>query len=281
MSGPLWIRRAEVQAQTTDGQAFVWSDLRITFSVKMKRGGRSEPGQVVIYNLSPDSRAFLDRDDIKVTLRAGYDADRENSALPIVIRGDLIRVKHERQRVNWVTTLQVGDGERIRRSTRVNLSSEEQTRLELLQQVLGDTLALRENTAAQDPGWQERYVGALDGSLDLVVTEILPFGWSWMIQDGEAVLVPPSGVLDGSALVLTAGSGLIGYPKAKRRESGRSTRLLGVEAQSQLFAPLRPGRVVDLRSQEFTGVYTVAEVDHKGDTHGGEWVSDLLLQERA
>jgi len=276
----LFLRRAELQVEIGTGEARVWSDLRIAFKITLKRGGRPEPGEARVYNLSADSRAWLDRDDAKVTLRAGYDADRSGGAIPIVIKGDIIRVEHDRQRVDWVSTMQVADGERVRRSTRVSLTSEEQTRLEVLQQIVGGTLGLRENAAATDESWQERYVGALDGSLDLVITEILPSGWSWMIEDGDAVLVPPNGVLDDRALVASPDTGLIGYPKPRKRQTGRRTTIQGLEARVQLYAPLRPGRVVDLRSERYTGIYTVAEVTHQGDTHGGDWVSDLLLRER-
>ena len=270
-----------VQAAAGDGEARVWTELRTEFSVGHKRGGRPNPSTITITNLSPDSRAFLSRPDIAITLRAGYNDDRNAGVLPVVIRGDQLRADHERKGVDWRTELQVADGERVRRSVRVSLSSTGQTRLDLLRQCVGSNIVLQDSPAFSDPVWQEQYVGALAGSLDRVVSEVLPSSYSWMIQDGEVVVIPPGGELDPRLLIASAETGLIGIPRPKVRTSGRSRRVLGVEAKLLLYAPLRPGRLVELQSDAYSGVYTVAEVTHEGDSHGQSWFSDVLLQERA
>lgn len=310
---PRFGRDLQLQVGTLDGEARQWRGLRVRFSVTHTRSSKPSRAKVIVYNLSADSRAFVERDFSLCWVRAGYRSETaSDSPLPQVVFGDIDLVVHERKGADWVTTLHLGDGSRaysqrivrtvrMRRVDALSLLQEdmqeragvagdliaeslERTRqrgLEMIERVTQDFPAggdLAESTL--DAVWEEEVEAVFDGPVGDAFGQVLPRGWGWSIVDGELRLVPPDGIMDDRALVLNASTGLVGTPKPKTKTSAGRPRIDGLEIVSLLVPSLRAGSVVRLESSLASGDYVIREVTHEGDTHGGDWYSTIDARER-
>lgn len=112
----------------------------------------------------------------------------------------------------------------------------------------------------------------------------------WSIQNGQAQIIPLTGALPNTAVVLNSSSGMIGRPE-QTQDGIRARCLLNPEIrmggrvqidnasinpatfqtslQGQLNNELLPRIAED-------GFYRVIVADHVGDTRGNDWYSDLI-----
>lgn len=100
-------------------------------------------------------------------------------------------------------------------------------------------------------------------------------------------------------MVIAKDSGLIGYPEKNReaarsksadiddkKQANRKQTSLSLQAQdgwnvkSLLLPQVNPADKVKLESVSVTGWFRAETVKHIGDTHQGDWVTELHLVER-
>lgn len=106
-------------------------------------------------------------------------------------------------------------------------------------------------------------------------------GTAWSFQKGKMQMVPASGYLPGEAVVLSAGTGLIGTPKANDK---------GIEIKCLLNPRLRIGGRVRLDNaggaglkagagreprDVHDGLYRILSITFSGDTRGTDWYATL------
>lgn len=282
----LYRRVASVTVGVPGQEGRAWSTLRVAFKMDHKRGATPSDGELSIYNLSADSRAWCEQEDAVLVLRAGYDPMQQAQPMATIGRGEVVDVEHTREGTDWVTRIRWSDGDRAARRGRASLSVSGGTLAGALEQAVEGMAGLgvdvrsfvRQSTlsfaaSAAPPGVYE-------GRPREVLQQLLPAGYGYTILDGELVLVPPDGLLDNVALVLDADSGMLGTPRRRTRSAGGRPRPDGIDVDSLLVPGLRPGRLVRLRSQVHAGDYVVRELEHRGDTHGRDWTTSMVLDPR-
>jgi len=79
------------------------SDLRIKFNVEKSLVGYPNKANIQIYNLKSASRQEIEEAGLKVELYAGYGKP------PLLFSGNIINVLHQKQGVDWISTLYCGD----------------------------------------------------------------------------------------------------------------------------------------------------------------------------
>jgi len=290
MSSPLYNRRVELAVGTYGDTGRVWSDLRTTFTVRHVRRSAPNAARVEVYNLSADSRAWLEQPDRVCWLRAGYTGDDETASVPLVLTGDVMFAEHVRSGPDIVTRLHVREGERALRNAWVSTSTAGvRTRRDLLARVT-DHLAAAGPFAptvqdALDAAVGDEWSGpvgstVIDAGANDALDAAMPDGWTWTIVDGVLRIVPPTGELDGTAYVLSPDTGLLESPRHRVRTTRGRVRADGIEARCLLLGELRPGRVVRVESRDITGDFVATEVEHSGDTHADRWETSLLLEPR-
>lgn len=132
-----------------------------------------------------------------------------------------------------------------------------------------------------------------------VRAEVQTMGATWSIQNGKMNIVPLTGYLPGEAVILNSGTGLIG--RAEQTQDGIKARCLlnprivigglvkidnksinqTIAAKDQAI----PGGQLPFNQwagiQTFAnttadGLYRVYVAEHKGDTRGQEWYTDII-----
>jgi hypothetical protein len=244
--------------------------LRVSF--RIKRTLRKEPNtaQISIWNLSRDSRKAVQKELVRVVLEAGY---QDNVSQ--LFAGDLRKVTSTRDGADWVTSIESGDGEQSFRSARISKALKSATFSQLLKEAaksmgvgVGNALELAKQ------GKFEKAIGALSNGVALTgpskrVMDRLTrsAGLEWSIQDGQLQLLEREKALEGTAVLLTPDTGLVGSPEIGEKGV--------VTAKSLLQPDIFPGRKIEIRSALVNGFYRVESATYDGDTHGNNWYVDM------
>lgn len=257
----LYLRSGELIIKPKIGIQKKFANLRINFNIEKTSESYSNKAAIKIYNLSKDSRTFVEQKDAKMILQVGYSPFLEQ-----VYIGDIRKSKSERQGPDWVTTLEGGDGEEALENTTVDKSYKPNTSFKAIIVDLLQSLGLP--IGSQDPT-----VGATDIALngfsvsgktkDAIDDLAAKYDFEWSVQDGNVILVKKAAATFDQAVLLTSTTGLI--QNVQKREDG------GIEFRALIQPALRPGRLVSIKSDDVTGFFKCRKVTIEGDTHEGGW----------
>lgn len=252
----------------------IHSTLRVAFRAERNSQKEPSPAEITIWNLSKDSRAFLESIVAPVVLEAGYAGQAFQ-----IFSGDLIYAATQRQGVDWVTKLQIQDGARKYRSARINESLGPGTTLSDAIQKAADALGLplgnltshlspvRGKTTAFGKGV------VLSGKAEEQLDKLLKLaGYEWSIQDGQLQVLAPAETLPTEIVVLNSDSGLVGSPESARDDKTKKTF---VKARSLLQPGLFPGRTVRLEGAAVSGDFKIERAIYTGDSWGQDWYVDI------
>lgn len=265
------------------------SDLDFEFSVKKSLGKEPNTAEISVYNLSEQSRAALQSRSLRVTLQAGY-----QDTVATIFVGDSRDIDSTLDGSDWVTTIQLGDGERGYRWGHVNESFREGVSVIDVVRKLADRMQL-DSTAVSDLAALrgKQYVsgytayGRSARELDRILKG---YGLEWSIQDGKLQILQPDTATTETLVELSRTSGMLGAPTLNtpegasrvlnpftasvetRRGKGKPT----LKVKSLLQPEIRPGRRITVDSVTgIKGTFRVTAIEHRGQTWGGPWETQI------
>lgn len=247
--------------------------LRVTATVTKTTQKEPNSAEVVVYNLAPVTRGQLQQRGVRLILEAGY----RGTGLALLFVGDVRTADHVRDGSDWRTVLRCGDGERAFRFARASLSFRGGTTVGDVVRSLADSLGLALGNAEQKAaalkqvlyqGWAAH--GAASTELERVLTAA---GLSYSIQDGALQLLGVGEGLTQSVPQISPETGLVGSTELGSAE--KKGKPQGLRFRSLLLPSARPGGRVHLVSERYDGVFRLRRVEHRLDTHGGDWYSDF------
>lgn len=260
------------------------TDLRIQFNVK--KSVKKEPNtcEITITNLAPETRGYFELPNRTIELQAGYDGEFNR-----IFTGNVRWCRSEHNGTDYETKVELGDGDRAYRLARVNRSFRAYTPvLAAVKYVAGQMNMSIPSFVESDPDMQRPFASgvALHGyARDALSTLLAPFGYGWTILNNELQILKDSDVINKGAWEIAGppdgaliGSPAFGPPTAhKALKSGkvRKSKPSTMTLTTLLQPHIDPGGVVALRSENVTGQFRVQEVKHAGDTHGGDWKTEI------
>lgn len=262
------------------------TDLDFSFEVKKSLGKEPNTATVTVINLSEQTRAEMQEKNLRVVVSAGYE-----STLATLFVGDSRDIDSMPDEADWKTKIQLGDGERGYRFGRTSESFRAGVPVTRVLQKIADDMQLDSTQVAGVDGIAGRqFVGGYvaHGRAARELDKILRgFGLEWSIQDGRLQVLAPDTTTNESVITLSAETGLVGSPTLNTPGASVSvnpfTGIVGsshgkptLKARSLLQPELRPGRRLTLDSLTgIKGLFRITSVEHKGDTSGGDWYSDV------
>jgi hypothetical protein len=244
----------------------------LDFQFAVERTLETEPNtaEIKVWNLSPANRLRLEAlGKIPCYIEAGYLGQTS-----VIFLGDLRRAFTERDGPDLITTIESGDGEEATQTARVNVSiAPGTTNSAIFRAVLGAFGILEGNLASVPVDAQRQLMargGVVSGSASQVLTRLaLGIGVRWSIQSGMAQFTLGAQPIQGTAVFLSADTGLIGTPSIDSK---------GVLTAKALMIPdIFPGRLLVLQSTtpRLSGNYRVTKTQHTGDTSGDDWYVEV------
>lgn len=256
------------------GNALVIEKMRVAFKIDLSLDKEPNKAEVIISNLSPDTRAEFVKKPLHVRLEAGYDGNFKQ-----LFDGDLRYSDTRQQGPTPETTLQLGHGERAYRHARVSRSYKRGvTRGTAVREVaksMGLIMAQQTLNALDNVPFVSGLV--LDGPAAKQMDKLLqPQGMGWSVQNGRLVVLQSEEALPIEAFPVSQATGMIGVPEfGTPGDKGKPPPL---NIRTLLYPEIFPGCRIQLDSQKVKGLFKVQKVMHSGDTHGTDWYTDIEVQ---
>lgn len=276
------------------GAGLLIRDLRITFEITKTSDGTPNEGIIKIYNLSENTHSRIKNEFDDVILNAGY-----KDALAVIFRGNIRRVFKYKDKNDWITELDCGDGDQDFKTAVINETIEAGVSDDVVVDRAVGTMSKTKKGPVKGLGANRRLrAQVLSGNTrDVMQKMARDNNASWSIQDGQLTFIPVQGVLDDEAIVVNAQTGMLTTPeqgdegikvktllnplykvygrikldnnnmKGQRQKIGQTKKTNeDVVKTEQDKAPVR---------QDPDGIYKIFKIKHKGDTHGSDWFSEL------
>lgn len=236
-----------------------------------------------IWNLSADQRRALEalsvvkksgRGKIRVQVEAGYDGETS-----LLFRGDLRTAITVREGPDLITTVEGDDGGRDVLLARVSRSYHPGTTVITVLRDLVAALGIGEgnlNSLTYTTRGGATFAGGttLSGKADENLTRLLhSCGVTWSVQNGALQVLQAGAALATTAVLLSPQTGLVGTPSVSPEGY--------ILAEALLVPGIFPGGRVKVQCPTLTGLYTVHNVTHTGDSAAvgpGSWTHSLELR---
>ena len=251
---------------------------RVVFKVNKTIHADANTVNVQIYNLSEETRAALLRDNQVVMIEAGYESGTEVLTIAEVTRSVVVHLPPD-----IILDVEAADGAKTVRDRKINISFKKGRTVRSVLDAIATELALPiKVTGAQPTGSYAKGVsfsGTVASALDRVC---LKGGVIWSIQDGALQISHRTKASNARGVLLTPDTGLIGSPERiddiEETQSGERKRL-GWRVKSLLNPQIRPGDRLQIKSAEVDGAFRAENVNHFGDTEGGDWYTEAEVFE--
>jgi len=256
---------------------------KISFNIEKDQEAKANKAKINIYNLSQETRNFLEDENLIVFLKAGY-----LGRISTIFFGNLNERVTTRQGADLVTSLECGDQEKILQTANVQIGlGPGGTNIQAFNAAAeAMSLVIPPRQLSLIPNKQFVNGFSFDGtakSLFEKLTRDIDFKFS--IQDGEIqVLGDQADNLD-TAVLITPETGLINFPTKTKR---------GAKFISLLNPDIVIGRKVKLVSKQFEGalaassklkasevlkesgiVMITKKIVITGDSHEGPWAYNV------
>lgn len=246
--------------------------VRAVFQVEKSQSQHSNKAQVSLYNLSDDSRGFVERaapkrkgerSNIQARILAGYDGETS-----LIFSGNVTNVFNSRSGPDILTTVECGDGEVAIQQTDIILGFKGGVDERKIAQACIDRLkALGLKEGFIHPFKNKLYENGFSyaGRCTKLLTTICKNqGLTFSVQDGAIQVLVKGSHTAETAVELSEETGLVDIP----------TKNNGLfKARSLLNGDIRPGRQVYLKSLQtvLSGYFIADKVWHQGDSQEGDF----------
>lgn len=236
-----------------------WSELRMILEVQVSDAATPNRLQAKIYNLSDDSVAFLQSDDIVAQLLAGAET-------PLLLgTGEVTRVESTWQGPDRITTIECADG-RKSLTSQVNISESGEVSARGLIEKVGERMGFEvENLNIDDLKLPRGFTAAGRGG-DILKDLTRSVGADFHVERGGLVVLPRGAPTERKAVLLRADSGLIGTPQRTKE---------GIKATCLLNPKIRSRGIVRIESREVVGFYMVRSYKHIADKFSDAWHTEI------
>ena len=245
--------------------------MQVTFNVTKTIKPEPNKAEIAIYNLSADHRAGVEQQaGAEVELYGGY---KKSSS--IIYKGQLRSGFSERSGPDWITKLSSGDGEaaiatgRVAKSFATGVTTDTVFKAIAVQIGVSPgnlnqaTILIRSRFGGKGNRFPKGAVCYGNAARELTrLCEALNLEWS--VQNGKLQILEKGKVLQGTAVHLSASTGLVDpAPTIDNKGIVSCTALM----QGDLF----PGRQVMIEGERLKARIRVEETVHAGDYRGQSW----------
>ena len=254
------------------------TDLRMSFKVEKKLQKNPNTAEVVIYNLGPQSRALVEKKPLHVRVFAGY-----GDTVHRVWMGDMTFSSSRFEGVDWVTRIEIANGERAFNYARVNRSFKKAqggsgtTTMDIVREIskaMEMGISIPADVQAELTRAELKQAMSIRGPAHKSLDKVLKVrGLEWSIQDGQIQILRPEQLRSDQAHLVNQSAGMIGTPEYNAPKKPGQKAVL--KAKMLLHAGLVPGQKIKVESETITGVFRLEAVTHTGDTFTDEFFSEI------
>lgn len=261
-------------APANSREALSFEGLRMQFTAKKTLEKAPNTAEISVFNLAEKSRKALQAEGSHVLLQAGYEDMRSQA---VVFSGDARLISHRLDGPDWVTKIECGDGEAALGGEQVDEAFAGGVRVFDVVAAMAKTLKVdKGNLASQAQALGRVFKGGFvaQGRAATILDRTLAAeGFTFSIQNGRLQILKPEESNRETVYVLSPTSGLVDSPEwSTPAKKGKPATL---KVKSLLLPQILPGRRIEVKARAAQGIFRVKELTHHGDTHEGEWVTEM------
>lgn len=265
------------------------NDMRVQFSIDKSISSQPNTSSLTLYNLNPEHRGMLAKEFYRINIYAGYQGELgQRGNIALIFSGDIRAAQHQSRRHSssstkpavtddyqngdWITTIQCTDGGSALAKGVVSKTYDAGTPVKDVMLDLAKTLpdvTIGNVKGLDDAGAFDRPYSVMGSSRDYLNEIGRTKKVYWGINDGVFESIPASGSLD-SVIVLAPNTGMVGTPSLTDK---------GIEVDALLNPALKPGRIIEVRSQIWTDTarrrFRISAVSFKGDNMEGDFIASV------
>lgn len=258
--------------------AIVVTGLRMAFKIEKKLQKNPNTAEVILYNLNPASRALCEKKPLHIRLDAGY-----STSIHRLWTGDMTFSQSRLDGIDWVTRIEVANGERAfnharaTRSFKAAQGGKGSNCMDVVNEVsksMEMPVTLTDDVRAELSKAELKQALSLRGPARKSLDKLLKTrNLEWSIQDGQIQILRPQQLRADQAFLISQATGMIGTPDyTAPKKPGEKPSL---KVKSLLHPSLTPGQKIKVESEAITGVFRLEAVTHTGDTHTDEFFSEM------
>lgn len=261
-------------AGDSSGNGLDLSQLRCVFNISKKDAQSPNEAEFVLYNASSQTIAQMKKSFTKVIVNAGY---TQNYGL--IFTGNIKGFENGKDGTDTYIKVSCGDGDEAYNYTVVNKTlaagSTSATQAQELSAAMGIPISYQDSTTGTAYPRGRVFYGRPQEYLRQVSKNEES---SWSIQDGKIIILKRTGLLPGTAVLLTPATGLIGIPEIN--EDGVKGKcllnpMLKIGASVKIEQTLFNSGSAGANSIDANGEYRLISIEHNGDTEGNDWYSNF------
>jgi hypothetical protein len=245
-------------------------ELRTQFSIQKTKKKEPNTAQIMIFNLSEDSRSLLAGDDVFFQIESKW---REEDQWSLLASGDVSDLSTYMRGPDIITEVSITDGFKDIRDTTISKSYPSGTSVKTVIQDLVnqfkrvDAKSIVSNVI--DSTKELITGGTLSGNAFDNLEKILnPLGYVPRIQDNDLIIEEKFSTLETEIYSINPNSGLIGSPQKKTFTIDKQEKK-GIVIQCLLNPRINVGSRIKVESKFVSGEYLVYNLTHTGDSQNG------------
>lgn len=268
------------------------TDLRVSFDITKRVTSEPNHGKISIYNLNKLNRDAISGSDIVCVLKAGYNSDASDPIMGIIFGGDVFEVDSKKSGGEIITEITVLERQVKNTSNHVEVNFSSAIKTEKVIRTILKHFGYREQAVtniikeAKDKGYslsKEWPNGlSLSGNVKTVLDRVLSYeGLNWFVIDDLIFIDKINAKKTDEAILLTSETGLLDVPfsyYSKKHKKKEDITTEGLKIKCLMQPDLKPGKIIKIVSEGVNGFFKILEARFTGDTHGGEWVVEVLAQ---
>jgi hypothetical protein len=277
MSSEFFNRKFEI---LVDGKPVITDErFRVIFQVTQDYGGFVSYCDLSIYGLSDDSIGKLNKENIQVSLKAGY----ENN-IDFIFKGILIRFIQRRTGPDTISQLICRGGGQSNKTVNITLGKNTKvtTIIKACADAIGLPLVIKESDFASVPPYTKGatiYGDPTQYLNDLAKTH----DFSYVVINDKIRVTKNTGYIDGSVREVSQFTGMIGFPEIS--ENGCDVSIImnprvKIGGRINIKSELKTFNFSNVYYRKIppkagTGVYRVFKVIHNGDSWTNTWNTQI------
>lgn len=294
MSKQHWERLWRVVAYDPDSETKkTWDQdtgLKLEFHIKKTGDLQPNEGTITLINLNKDSREFLKKKHLIITLEAGY----KYSDFGLIFKGttefsdstlgstsikgkNSVNITHAKDETDWRTDIQAKDAIKQKRNVIVSKSYSSGTNNktilnDIIKEITGKGMTkkgygLTKGVIKELVEYKFNHGRTLSGTaMDILKKFSAENNVSAFVDDGVINVIGNNSPVSDTAIVLDSTTSLIGSPQPTEA---------GYIFKSLLLPQVKPRSLLKVKSIDSNGYFIVTNINFTGDSESESWYSEM------
>lgn len=278
MSSKLFNRKSQLIIGKIGGEGKLIEGLRFSFDIDMNDSAETNKGTIRIYGISDETKGYIEEKNASIFINIGY-GDEEFSTLFI---GNIIGHEDKEEGVDKFVEITCSDGYIPLSQKKLSLSfNSGATTKQILSKIISE-LNLTKGDYESIPDFVYEQGFSFVGSPSSILTKILErIKYEWTIINNVLVIsknnIPSTTTI---MQLISEETGMIGKPtrffsKPVKKKKDTNKLIDGWKIKCLILPSLQPKMLINVKSEDVSGVFLIKNIKFSGDTHGSEWHAEM------